>query len=67
MISEVNQNTIDNINKGSGIWIIELCNLNYCNQKLRTKTHMHDPTRFPNIYFREKKAQHNIFSFRFQI
>ena len=42
-------------------------NLNYCNQKLRTKVHMHDPTKFPNIYFSKKKAQHSFCSFRFKV
>ena len=27
---------------------------------------MHDPTKFPNIYFSKKKAQHNFCSFRFE-
>ena len=38
-----------------------------CNQKLRTKVHMHDPTKFPNIYFSKKKAQWNFCSFRFKV
>ena len=28
---------------------------------------MHDPTKFPNIYFSKKKAQHNFSSFRFKV
>ena len=28
---------------------------------------MHDPTKFPNIYFSKKKAQHNFCSFRFKV
>ena len=45
-----------------GLW-----NLNHCNQNLRTKVHMHDPTKFLNIYFSKKKAQHNFCSFRFKV
>ena len=29
--------------------VYESCNLDCCNQKLRTKVHKHDPTGFPNI------------------
>ena len=32
-----------------------------------TKVHKHDPTKFPNIYFSKKKAQHNFCSFRFKV
>ena len=32
-----------------------------------TKDHKHDPTKFPNIYFSKKKAQHNFCSFRFKV
>ena len=28
---------------------------------------MHDPTKFPNIYFSKKKAQQNFCSFRFKV
>ena len=31
------------------------------------KPHMHDPTKFPNIYFSKKKAQHNFCPFRFKV
>ena len=47
--------------------VYELLNLNYCNQKLRKKVCKHDPTRFPSIYFRKKKAQHNLCSFRCKV
>ena len=45
----------------------ELCNLNYCYHIPMTKVHKHDPTKFPNIYFSKKKAQHNFCSFRFKV
>ena len=41
--------------------------MNCCNKKPRTKIHKHDPTRFPNIYFSKKKAQHNFCSLRFKV
>ena len=28
---------------------------------------MHDPTKFPNIYFSKKKAQQNFCSFKFKV
>ena len=28
---------------------------------------MHDPTKFPNIYFSKKKARHNFYPFRFNV
>ena len=28
--------------------------------KLSTKADIHDPTKFPNIYFSKKKKQHNF-------
>ena len=63
MISGINYTSIDNINKVQ-IRYKESRNLNFHNQKLRTKVHKHDPTKFPNIYFSKKKAQHNFCSFR---
>ena len=42
-------------------------NLNYYNQKPRTKVRKHDPTEFPKIYFSKKKAQHNFCAFRFKV
>ena len=47
--------------------VYELCNLNYCNQNIRTKVHKDDPTRFPNICLSKKKAQDNFCSFRFKV
>ena len=32
-----------------------------------TKVHKHDPTKFPNLYFSKKKAQHNFCSFGFKV
>ena len=45
MISENNQTFIDNI-IDVRIMVYGLCNLNYCNQKIKTKTYELDPTRF---------------------
>ena len=47
--------------------LTELWNLNYSNQNLRTKVHKNDPTKFWNICFSKKKAQHNFCLFRFKV
>lgn len=45
MISENNQTFIDNI-IDVRIVVYGLCNLNYCNQKIKAKTYELDLTRF---------------------
>ena len=42
MVSEINQTTIDNIKSKDQFY--ELCNLNDCNHKLRTKVNKLAPT-----------------------